>query len=92
MSHPVVPTKIYVAIIGSLMALLAITIGVAYIDLGEFNLAAAMTIAVAKAVLIVTFFMHLRHGRKLTWVFAGAGFFWLAIMLVLVMSDYATRR
>jgi cytochrome c oxidase subunit 4 len=91
MSHTIVPTKTYVAIFGALMALLAITVGVAYIDLGKLNLAAAMAISVAKAALIVTFFMHLRYGRKLTWVFAGAGFFWLGIMLVLVMTDYATR-
>ena len=50
-----------------------------------------MAIAVAKAVLIILFFMHIRYGRKLTWVFAGAGFFWLAILLVLAMTDYATR-
>jgi len=91
MSHPIVPTKIYLAIFGALLALLGLTIAVAYIDLGPLNLAAAMTIAVAKAALIGAFFMHLRYGRKLTWVFAGAGFFWLAIMLVLAMTDYATR-
>jgi cytochrome c oxidase subunit 4 len=50
-----------------------------------------MGIAVAKAALIVSFFMHLRYGQRLTWVFAGAGFFWLAIMLALTMGDYATR-
>ena len=91
MSNTVVPTKTYLAIFFALMALLAITVGVAYVDLGELNLAVAMGIAIAKAALIVSFFMHLRYGRRLTWVFAGAGFFWLAIMLVLVMTDYATR-
>ena len=91
MSHTIVPTKIHVTIFVSLMVLLGITIGVAYIDLGRFNLAAAMAVSVAKTLLIVTFFMHLRYGRKLTWVFAGAGFFWLAIMLVFAMCDYATR-
>ena len=53
--------------------------------------AAAMVIAIAKAVLIILFFMHIRYGPKLTWVFAGAGFFWLTILLVLAMCDYATR-
>jgi len=91
MSNTVVPTKTYLAIFVALMALLAITVGVAYVDLGGLNLAVAMGIAIAKAALIVSFFMHLRYGRKLTWVFAGAGFFWLAIMLVLTMGDYATR-
>lgn len=91
MSQPIVSTKVYLTVFVSLMVLLAVTVGLAYVDLGELNLAAAMIIAVAKAALIVTFFMHLRYGAKLTWVFAGAGFFWLAIMLVLAMTDYATR-
>ena len=91
MSNTVVPTKTYLAIFVALMVLLGITIGVAYVDLGKLNLAVAMGIAIAKAALIVWFFMHLRYGQRLTWVFAGAGFFWLAIMLVLTMGDYATR-
>lgn len=91
MSHTVVPVKTYLVNFILLMILLGITIGVAYCDLGELNLTAAMMIAIGKAVLIILFFMHVRYGRKLTWVFAGAGFFWLAILLVLAMSDYATR-
>ena len=91
MSPTIVPTRTYLAIFVALMVLLGITVAVAYVDLGKFNLAAAMAIAVAKAALIVAFFMHLRSARRLTWVFAGAGFFWLAIMLVLAMTDYATR-
>jgi caa(3)-type oxidase subunit IV len=71
MSQTIVPTKTYLAVFGALMALLAITVGVAYVDLGKFNLAAAMAIAVAKAALIVTFFMHLRYGRRLTWGIGG---------------------
>jgi cytochrome c oxidase subunit 4 len=92
MSHTVVSLKTYVATFVSLMVLLIVTVLVAYVDLGELNLAAAMAIAVIKAVLIILFFMHIRYGRKLTWVFAGAGFFWLAIMLIFAMCDYATRR
>ncbi|HEY3898120.1 MAG TPA: cytochrome C oxidase subunit IV family protein [Chthoniobacter sp.] len=92
MSHTVVSLKTYIATFVSLMVLLIITVVVAYVDLGELNLAAAMAIAVLKAVLIILFFMHIRYGRKLTWVFAGAGFFWLAIMLIFVMCDYATRH
>ena len=92
MSHTIVSLKTYVATYVSLMVLLVITVVVAYVDLGELNLAAAMAIAVLKAVLIILFFMHIRYGRKLTWVFAGAGFFWLAIMLIFAMCDYVTRR
>jgi cytochrome c oxidase subunit 4 len=91
MSHHIVSLKTYTVTFLALLALLGLTVGVAYLDLGKLNLAAAMAIATGKAVLIISFFMHVRYGQKLTWVFAGAGFFWLAIMLALAMTDYATR-
>jgi cytochrome c oxidase subunit 4 len=75
----------------ALLACLAVTIAAAYVNLGPLNTAAAMAISLAKGVLILLFFMHIRYSRPLLWVFVGAGFFWLGIMLVLAMSDYMTR-
>ncbi|MDQ6655824.1 MAG: cytochrome C oxidase subunit IV family protein [Verrucomicrobiota bacterium] len=75
----------------ALLGFLALTIGAAYIDLGPFNTVVALLISLAKASLILLFFMHLRYSRPLVWVVAGAGFFWLGIMLVLAMNDYLTR-
>ena len=91
MSAKVVPTKTYAAIFVALMVLLGLTVGVAYIDLGSLNFAAAMTIAVLKAFLIIAVFMDVRSAQKLTWIFAGAGFFWLSFLLTLAMIDYSTR-
>ena len=75
----------------ALLALLGLTIAAAYVNLGPFNTVAAMSIALAKAVLILLFFMHLRDSKPIIWVFAGAGFFWLGIMFALALSDYLTR-
>ncbi len=74
-----------------LLAFLALTIGAAYVNLGPFNTIVAMLIAAAKAMLIVLFFMHLRQARPLMWIVAGAGVFWLGIMIALALSDYLTR-
>ena len=41
--------------------------------------------------LIILYFMHVRYNSRLAWVFASAGFIWLGILLVLVMSDYISR-
>jgi cytochrome c oxidase subunit 4 len=68
-----------------------VKIGASYIDLGAFNLAVAITIAVIKALLIVSIFMHVGYGKRSIWVFAGAGFFWRAFLLVLAMTGDATR-
>jgi cytochrome c oxidase subunit 4 len=75
----------------ALLVLLGLTIGAAYLDLGSLNTAVAMSISLAKGALIILFFMHVRYSRAILWLFVGAGFFWLGIMLVLAMSDYLTR-
>jgi cytochrome c oxidase subunit 4 len=67
------------------------TVGVALVDLGPFNNIVMLGIAIAKALLVVLFFMHVRWSTRLTWVVAGAGFFWLLILFTLTMSDYMTR-
>tara|TARA_B100000700_G_C14697545_1_gene692911 strand:- start:499 stop:654 length:156 start_codon:yes stop_codon:yes gene_type:complete len=36
----------------------------------------------------VLYFIHVKYSSKLTWVFSGAGFFWLLILSGLTMSDY----
>jgi cytochrome c oxidase subunit 4 len=50
-----------------------------------------LTIACAKALLVVLFFMHVRWSTRLTWVVAGAGFFWLLILFSITMADYMSR-
>jgi cytochrome c oxidase subunit 4 len=91
MSQHVMSVRTNLIVFGALMALLALTIWVAYFDLGTLGLAIAMGIAVIKATLIVLYFMHVRFGSPLTWVFSGAAFFWLAIFILLTLNDYLTR-
>ncbi|HEX5734643.1 MAG TPA: cytochrome C oxidase subunit IV family protein [Blastocatellia bacterium] len=91
MSEHIVSKKVYFAIFIALIILTGVTYWVALLDLGPFNAIVALTIAVFKAMLVVLYFMHVRYSSRLTWVFVGAGFFWLAIMVVLTLSDYSTR-
>ena len=91
MSEYVVSKKTYFIIFGALMVLTAATVLVATFDLGRLNVIVALSIAVLKATLVVLYFMHVRYSSKLTWVFVGAGFFWLAILVAFTLSDFATR-
>ncbi len=91
MSEHIVQPKSYYKIFGALMLLTAITVGVAFINFGPLNNFIAMGIAVTKATLVILFFMHVRYGTRLTQVVVVAGFFWLAIMFVLIGSDYLSR-
>ncbi len=75
-------------IFAALFVLLILTVLVSLIDVGIFNIVLAMTIAVAKAVLIILYFMHVRYSSRLTWIFVAAGFVWLAILIGITVSDY----
>ena len=69
----------------------ALTVGVAFLELGPFNNIVMLAIACTKATLVILFFMHARWSTRLTWVVIGSGFFWLLILFSLGMSDYMSR-
>ena len=83
--------RLYVAVFAALVFLTLVTVGVSYVDLGPLSVVVALTIAFTKALLVVVFFMHLRESSGLIWVVAGGGFFCLAILIALTMSDVMTR-
>ena len=89
MHHPT--TKTYYAVFAALLVLLVATVAASEVDLGPWNFLVATTIASAKALLIVLYFMHVRYSQPLIWLVAGAGFFWLGILFALTMNDYLTR-
>ena len=92
MSTPhIIAPKTYVLIWAILMLLLLATLGCAMLDLSPFNIALALTIALAKMLLILLYFMHVKFSSRLTWLFAAAGFLWLLIMIGLTMTDYLAR-
>lgn len=88
----VLPLKVYLLIFGALLALTALTVQVAYVDLGFLNTVVALGIAAFKASLVVLYFMHLRYADSLPKLFWVAGLLWLAILLGITMSDYLTRQ
>jgi cytochrome c oxidase subunit 4 len=91
-NHVIVPVRTYYLIFLTLMVCTAITVAVAFVDLGPLNSIVAMTIAVLKATLVVLFFMHVKYSSKLTWAVVIGSVFWLGILIVMTAGDYLTRR
>ena len=91
MSGHVSPIKLYIGIFLTLMALTAVTIMVAYVNLGPWNKAVALGIASFKATLVVLYFMHVKYASRMTQLVVVTGFFFLAILLSLTMVDYGSR-
>ena len=91
MTRHVTPVRNYVLVFLVLIILTATTVLVSKVELGEYNFIVAMAIAVIKASLVVWFFMHVNRSSSLTRLFVFAGLFWMAILLVFVISDYVSR-
>jgi len=91
MSEHVSSLILYIAIWIALLAGTLLTVLVAGIDLGPFNAVVALTIATIKATLVVLFFMQVKYGTRLTWLWASLGFIWL-LLIFLIVSDYWTRE
>jgi len=88
----IVPVKIYWAVFLTLLVLTGVTTGVAYIDLGRFNIVVALAIAIFKAALVLLFFMHVKYSTKLTKTIVASGFVFLLVMVFFTMSDLLTRN
>jgi cytochrome c oxidase subunit IV len=88
---PVAKRCTYVVVFIALLGLTAATVRLSFVDLGHWHMALGLTIAAAKALLIVLFFMHVLHGTRLIWVIAIAGLFWLGILMSLTLMDFLTR-
>ncbi len=91
MREQITPARTYLLIGAALLVLLALTVLAASVDLGPFNTVIAITIAVCKALLVILFFMNVRHSSRITWIYVLIGFFWLILMFGLTLGDYITR-
>ena len=86
------PLKTYVTIWAALLVGTYVTYRVAFLDLGPFNAAVALTIATIKATLVALFFMHVKGASdKMIKVVVISAVFFLLLLFVLSMADFGTR-
>ena len=89
-AHPLSPMSATLVLV-ALLALVAATIGAAFIDLGPLNLAVTLAIAAVKTFLVMAFFMHLWKSFRLTWFVAVFGFGFLFMLISSILLDFALR-
>jgi len=95
--HPLVghlvPISTLIMTATALLVLTIITVAVRYIDIGEFNVWVAIGIAVIKAALVASFFMHLRWDRPFNlMVFIGCMVFVVLMMAFCVLDTSQYRN
>ena len=91
-SQHVVSAGLYVLIFAILIVCTVLTAWIATVDLGQFNTVVALIIATFKASLVALVFMHVKYtSEKMTKAVLISVVFWLLLLLVLSLTDYASR-
>lgn len=83
----VAPMPVLIGTFLALVFLTIVTVAVAYVDLGEFNLFIAMAIATIKASLVALFFMHLLHDTGFNRLAFFGCFFFVALFVGFTLMD-----
>ncbi len=92
-SEHIVSAKLYWLIWLILIICTVLTAWVATVDLGKFNTVVALTIATFKASIVALIFMHVKYtSEKMVKPLLVGAVFWLLLLLVLSLTDYASRH
>jgi cytochrome c oxidase subunit 4 len=91
-SDHIVSPSVYVGVFLALMVGTGLTVFAATVDLGMWNTPVALLIAVAKALLVVLFFMHVKYSSRLVALAIGGGVLWLVLLIAGVATDYLSRN
>ncbi|MBI2264549.1 MAG: cytochrome C oxidase subunit IV family protein [Armatimonadetes bacterium] len=89
--YHVIPYRTYAMVWIGLAVLTGVTIWVAGIPLGRFNVLAALLIATAKAGLVLFFFMHLLYETTLFRLLLPVALITLASIIGLTFFDFSFR-
>ena len=90
------PNYVFFRVYAILMVFLMTTVLAAGADLTRLthipgaNVIVMLLIAIIKASLVVLYFMEVKKGTKLTWLWAATGFVWV-VLLFITLTDYFTR-
>lgn len=81
--------RAYIGVFGALLLLTLVTVGVSYLRLPAVpTIALGLTIAAAKASLVVLFFMHLKSERAMVyWPLALTAFLFAALFAFILWTE-----
>jgi cytochrome c oxidase subunit 4 len=88
----VTPMVYYWGVFGALLFLTVVTVVISELHLPmPFSLIVAMIVAVTKAGLVASIFMHLAFDKKLNALVFGVGIGWMLIFFTFTMTDLLSR-
>lgn len=87
----IVPKSLLLKVFGALVLLTIVTVGAAYVPLGPLTVPVAIGIAVAKASLVVLFFMHLKYDNPVNALTFTIGTIFVVVFITITLLDTAFR-
>jgi cytochrome c oxidase subunit 4 len=85
-------TRTYFIVFLALLALTGLTFGLSLARLGALEVPVALTIALAKGLLVLLFFMHLVESERPYWLFLFLGVLLMVSLVALMTADVLTRE
>ena len=89
--HHIVPYRVYIIVLLSLLALTFASIGITHVELGEYTVAGALIFASVKSYLVLKYFMHLKYDKKYIVGMVVFVFAIFAVMIIITFLDYLYR-
>lgn len=90
-AHHIIPFETYVKVFATLIALTVVTVVASRIDFGTMNSIIAFAIATVKAVIVASFFMHLKYDDKMNRIIILSAVFFLFVLWFFSILDELTR-
>ncbi|MDZ4785246.1 MAG: cytochrome C oxidase subunit IV family protein [bacterium] len=87
----IIPKSVYALVLGALIILTVITVAIAQVDFGNWNIIVAMLVSSVKATIVALFFMHLKYEDPFTWIYAVIPIFLLIVLIAGVFIDNPFR-
>lgn len=88
---PSATLRAYFAVFGALMVFTGLTVAAAFVDMGVMNDVVALSIAFAKAAMVMAIFMHVRGSSNLIYFCIFGGLFFVSIMFYFPLIDQLSR-
>ena len=90
-NHHIVSYKSHILVLFDLIALTAITVLITSVELGPYNTAAAMFIAMIKGSIVLLYFMHLKFDEKIYGIMVSIVLAIFTAVIIITFFDYLYR-
>ncbi len=88
---PAATLRAYFGVFAALMVFTALTVAAAFVDMGAMNNVVALSIAVAKAGMVMAIFMHVRGSSNVIYFCIFGSLFFLSLMFYFPVIDVLSR-